>query len=99
MNEKTTGKFTYPGKLGFMKRLQDINYKTYEIENALKVAMRMKTLRQIKMPLKTLSVTDLTEYNKLMEQCQLEMNAHDLIIDVLQTMLAEKHEEQQKWLT
>lgn len=82
-----------------MKRLQDINYKTYEIENALKVAMRMKTLRQIKMPLTILSVTDLTEYNKLIKQCKLEMNAHDLIIDVLQTMLTEKHAEQQKWLT
>ncbi len=79
-----------------MKRRQDLNYKTYEIENALKVAMRMKTLRQIQMPLTILSVTDSTEYNKLIKQYKLEINAHDLIIDVLRTMLAEKHEEQQK---
>lgn len=67
-----------------MKNIEGFNYKTYEIDNAIKLIARVKALRQVKLPL---ALNDSKKPKVRLKQHEAEMNALDLIDDLLQTLL------------
>jgi hypothetical protein len=67
-----------------MKKIEGFQYKTYEINNAIQFITRMKTLRQVKLPI---ALNDAKNPKERLKQHEAEMNAVALINDLLRTLL------------